>query len=321
MSERPRVTRVYQNHHLDSTRWELFEPRAGDVVVTTSYKSGTTWAQQILLLLLGGRPEQMRELRERSPWIDARFHRSRQELAELLRTLPRRRFVKSHLPLDGLPWHPELRYLVVGRDPRDVFMSLWNHYGSYSELAYAAVNETPDRVGPPLPPCPAEPRELWRAWISRGWFEWESEGYPFWSNLHHTQSYWEHRQLANLLFVHYADLLADLPGEVRRIARFLEIDASDALIERTVEATTFANVKKALAATRSQEEGAPQFFRGGLDSFFYKGSNGRWRDVLDEEDLLLYEQAKARVLSPDCAAWLERGWLGSAALSRPPRRA
>ena len=29
--------------------------------------------------------------------------------------------------------------------------------------------------------------------------------------------------------------------------------------------------------------------------------------VLSDEDLELYEKAKARVLSPDCAAWLENG--------------
>ena len=40
----------------------------------------------------------------------------------------RRRVIKSHLPLDAVPFFPELRYLVVVRDPRDVFMSFWNHY-------------------------------------------------------------------------------------------------------------------------------------------------------------------------------------------------
>jgi len=301
-------TRVYRNHHLDSTRWELFEPRAGDVVVTTSYKSGTTWMQQILLVLLRGSPEAMPQLMQISPWIDARFHSSREQLAGTLCSLPDRRFVKSHLPLDGLPWFPEVQYLIVGRDPRDVFMSFWNHYGSYTDAAYAALNETPERVGAPLPRCPGDPRVLWRDWITRGWFEWESEGYPFWSNLHHTQTYWDQRHLPNFLFVHYADLLADLEGQVRRIARFLEVEASDELIARTVEATTFANVKKGVE--RVPPAAGSEFFRGGLKTFFFKGSNGRWRDLLTEGDLALYEEAKERVLSPDCARWLERGSSG-----------
>lgn len=38
----PERTRIYQNHHLDSTRWERFAPRDDDIVIATSYKSGTT---------------------------------------------------------------------------------------------------------------------------------------------------------------------------------------------------------------------------------------------------------------------------------------
>lgn len=304
----PKPTRVYRNHHLDSTRWELFEPRDGDVVVTTSYKSGTTWMQQILLMLLRGSPEAMPQLMQISPWIDARFHMPKEQLAETLRSLPSRRFVKSHLPFDGLPWFPEVKYLIVGRDPRDVFMSFWNHYGNYTDTAYAALNETAERVEPPLPRCPEDPRALWREWITRGWFEWESEGYPFWSNLHHTQTYWNHRDLPNFPFVHYTDLLVDLEGQVRRIAGFLEVDASDELIARTVEITTFANLKKVIELVPAAD--GSEFFRGGLKTFFFRGSNGRWRDLLTEDDLALYEEAKQRVLSPDCAEWLERGSLG-----------
>ena len=44
----PEISRTYRNHHLDSTLWREYEPRPGDVIVTTSYKSGTTFTQQIL---------------------------------------------------------------------------------------------------------------------------------------------------------------------------------------------------------------------------------------------------------------------------------
>ncbi len=46
--------------------------------------------------------------------------------------------------------------------------------------------------------------------------------------------------------------------------------------------------------------------KGGGDTFINKGTNGRWRGVLDAEDLELYAQAMAK-LPADYAHWLEHG--------------
>ena len=48
MNGRPQRTRTYQNHHLDSTRWDEVELRPGDILISTSYKAGTTWTQTIV---------------------------------------------------------------------------------------------------------------------------------------------------------------------------------------------------------------------------------------------------------------------------------
>lgn len=40
MSKLPVRSRIYQNHHFDSTRWDYFEPRSTDIIVATSYKAG-----------------------------------------------------------------------------------------------------------------------------------------------------------------------------------------------------------------------------------------------------------------------------------------
>jgi aryl sulfotransferase len=173
-------------------------------------------------------------LLEVSPWLDVRAEPLGEVLA-VLAAQQHRRFIKSHLPLDGLPFWPQVKYIVVGRDARDVFMSLWHHHTNCSDALMAAANETPGRVGPPLPGPQRELHAFWRNWITRGWFAWESEGYPYWGNLHHTMTWWPYRTLANIPIVHFNDLLSDLPGEVHRVARFLEIDCSDWWTSRSPE--------------------------------------------------------------------------------------
>lgn len=38
-----------------------------------------------------------------------------------------------------------------------------------------------------------------------------------------------------------------------------------------------------------------------------KGTNGRWRDVLSEEQVAKYDEVVREKLTPECAAWLETG--------------
>src|SRR5438105_1013380 len=265
----PSVSRVYQNHHLDSTRWNYFQPRDDDIVIATSYKSGTTWTQGIVrqLLFLN---QALPLLDDASPWLDRRGRPIDEVIADLERQ-SHRRFIKTHLALDGLPFYPQVKYIVVGRDPRDVFMSLWNHYSSHTDDFLRLVNDLPGRMGDPFPPAPSDIHEFWNGWISRGWFEWEHEGYPYWGNMHHVQTWWDYHDLDNILFVHFADLLSDAALEVRRIADFLDITASDEQITTIVERTTLVAMR-----TRA-EQNAPQMgnlWVDGARSFFYRGTNG-----------------------------------------------
>ena len=299
-------TRVYRNHHLDSTRWDAIEPRDGDVVITTSYKSGTTWTQQIVgQLLLRGVPNPPPTLMA-SPWIDSRVQMPLEALVPMLAAQTHRRFLKSHLAADGLPYRATTRYIVVGRDTRDVFMSLVNHYTAYTDFAMEKFNDDPSL--PPFPRFDGDVHKLWRDWISRGYFEWESDGYPWWGNLHHTASFWPHRDLENVLLVHYNDLKADLAGEVRRIAAFLDVPLTDD--DEVARIVRESHIDRMRERAGEGQDPLASFFDDGARSFFFKGTNGRWRDVLGDDDLALYEEAKQRVLEPACAQWLERGYRG-----------
>lgn len=58
---------------------------------------------------------------------------------------------------------------------------------------------------------------------------------------------------------------------------------------------------------RASEVGTFAHWDGGAETFLFKGTNGRWRGVLNDEELALYDRAVAERLSPAAAAWLERG--------------
>lgn len=303
----PTRIRAYQNHHLDSGRWDAVHFRPGDVVISTPPKTGTTWMQRILSLLVFGAGDLPDLLSRISPWIDCRYMEPRDVMAPRIEAQEHRRFLKSHLPLDALPYDPDVRYVCVGRDTRDAFMSLWNHYRSYSDSMYETL-ASGNLVGDPLPRCPEDPRDLWTAWMTRGSFPWESDGWPFWSHHYHLSSFWAFRHLPNVLLVHYNDLLADRAGEMRRIADFVGIEVARAEWPALVEAAGFAAMKGSATALL----GDMDRFAGGATTFIYKGSNDRWRDVLDADDLALYERVLG-ALDPGLAAWLRHGRLVGAA--------
>ena len=104
--------------------------------------------------------------------------------------------------------------------------------------------------------------------------------------------------------MHYSDLLGNLEGEIRRVARFLEIDVPEEAWPVIAHNCSFAQMK-AKGEWFAPLGGAP--FKGGAQSFFHKGTNGRWKDILSAEELALYDAAAMRELTPECRRWLEVG--------------
>jgi len=303
MSRLPVRSRIYQNHHFDSTRWDYFAARESDIIVAASYKAGTTWTQAIVAHLLFPDGDLPASVGETSPWLDMRTF-PLEVVLKGLEAQQHRRFIKTHLPLDGLPYDARLRYLYVSRDARDVFMSLWNHYTRHVEEAFDIFNRTPGRRGDEFPRPPDDIHDFWRGWMTRGWFDWETDGWPYWSHLYNVQSWWDHRDLPNIQLIHFADMKEDLEREVRRIAAFLDIDVPMRNLSRIVSAVSFDEMKK---RAERYAPGGGAHWEGGARSFLHRGTNGRWRDVLSEQEIALYDAACERTLTPECRHWMENG--------------
>lgn len=290
--------RRYLNQMLDNSRWDDFEVRPDDIVIATAYKAGTTWTQNICLHLVH-QDFEVRQIGSHSPWLDKAFG----DFAESCRILgeqSHRRVIKSHMPFDGLPIWREVKYIHVGRDPRDVFMSLWNFYSHFGEEMFDAFAKT---AAGPLPRPPEDISTLFDLWISRGAIEGETDGYPFWSAMKQTQTWWPERHRENVLLVHFADMKADLRAEIARIAAFLEIAVSDDVLDRITEACQFAAMKR----NAETLEGQDSPLKGGASTFYHKGINGRWQGVLSEAQLERYEEVSSRVMEPAAKRWLENG--------------
>ena len=299
MSLQPQRTRSIHNHHFDSCRWDHFEHRDDDIVIASPYKSGTTWLQAIVAHLVFGKalPAPLADL---SPWLEANYH-DLEAVSGALKQQSHRRFIKSHLPLDALPWDPHRRFLYIARDGRDVAMSLWNHYLNWSDQAHELVNQIPNDRGETFPRPPKDVHTFFEAWLHRGWLDWERDGWPYWSFFHNVQSWWEHHQQPNILLLHYGDLKSNLPGEISRIATFLGMEVDSEQLTTVAVAVDFAAMRQ--HSDRYVPCGG-RLWKGGAASFLYRGTNGRWRGVLSSEQLAAYDRVSREALSPACHNWL-----------------
>jgi len=288
----PHKTRELHNHHFDSTIWNDLAFRDDDIVIATYAKSGTTWMQQIVAQMLhGGDPELA--VAELSPWLDLRVPPKEVKLP-LVEAQTGRRILKTHLPVDALVFSPRAKYLYIGRDGRDVVWSLYNHHANANAAWYGALNDTPGRVGPAIEPPPADIRDYWRDWLAQ-------DGHPFWPFWDNVRSWWAIRELPNVQFVHFNDLKRDLPGEMRRIAAFLEIPLDEARWDAIVEYCSLDWMKK--NAVKSVPLGGA-FWDGGAETFINKGVNGRWTDTMMAGESAEYEARAVAELGADAARWL-----------------
>src|SRR5579864_1619172 len=222
----PPALKRYRSVVSDSERWDGFEFRDDDIVISTPPKCGTTWMQMLCALLVFQTPELPGRLTELSPWVDMQTA-SRDEVFAALEAQQHRRFIKSHTPLDGLPFDERVTYICVGRDPRDVAVSWDNHFNNmnftvFLETRAAAVGleDIAELMGdgPPVPL--ADPRDRFLQWI-------DDDNPPdagpatLKGTLHHLSTFWHVRGEPNITLFHYADLQADLDGEFRRLADVL----------------------------------------------------------------------------------------------------
>ena len=115
----------------------------------------------------------------------------------------------------------------------------------------------------------------------------------------HLSDAWTRRGEHNVLLVHYDDLLADLEGQMRRLAGQLRIAVREEAWPALMQAATFEGMRDN-AARLVPNAG---IFKSNA-AFFRRGTSGARREILSVEEIAAYHERTAQLVPPDMLAWL-----------------
>ncbi len=328
----------YSSEDEDSARWEGFAFRPGDIVISTRSKSGTTWMQMICALLVFQTPELPAPLGTLSPWLDWLIT-PRDQVFARLEAQSHRRFIKTHTPLDGIPLDPRATYIVVGRHPLDLAVSLYHQGDNINRELVRKLTGQPEPEGgrPPRPGL----HDWLVSWVEsqdRPDDQLDSLAGVIW----HLSDAWARRtsprpadhgqpdpgqagpgqgrpadggQRPAVVLVHYDDLCADLDGQMRHLAGLLGIAVPESAWPGLVRAATFDQMRARAKAQVPDPAGVLK----DPAAFFRRGCSGAGHEILTSAESARYYARTARLAPPDLLDWLHRGsqagpgWLESAA--------
>eukprot|EP00904_Undaria_pinnatifida_P003267 jgi/Undpi1/12941/HiC_scaffold_7.g02607.m1 len=253
---RPKLTQEKATNNLIRS----FETRDSDVFVCTFVKSGTTWVQQIINLLLNQGETRDKHLSEVVPWLEALTFagvgtRPQEEnigsayflTLDELKSTPNRRFMKTHANLHDLPAGTAkgLKVIYVARNPKDVCVSLLHHARNSPYNAFEG--EFADMFN-----CFVRGR-----CTNGSWFK-------------HVLEWWKAAKAdpEHVMFLHYEDMLAYPEEHIRKIADFTGIDCTSDIISKTAKESAFSAMKA-----------SPKVNLYPSYNHYRKGRKGGWRDV------------------------------------------
>jgi hypothetical protein len=278
----------------DSGRWAGFPFRDGDIVISTRSRSGTTWTQMICALLIFQRPDLPAPLGLLSPWLD-HLTAPVEQVHALLAAQRHRRFIKTHTPLDGIPFDARATYVVTARHPLDMAVSLYHHS---TNIDRARLWELTGRQGPAEPAARKPLRDWLLAWIGHDADPREIlDSLP--GVMRHLSDAWARRGEPNVVLLRYHELSADLAGQMRGLAGRLGIAVPEPAWPPLVQAASFEQMRA--SASQFVPDGGILKSDAG---FFRRGRPGAAGEILTAQEIARYRARVAQIAPPDLLAWL-----------------
>lgn len=227
---------------------KTFRAREDDIWICAYPKSGTHWSYEIINMLITNKAEMSNHIKD-----DAMLEIQDQDAFE---NMASPRIIDTHIGWDLVPEsvkEKECKILYIIRNPKDIAVSYYHHHKSL--LCY-------DFEG------------TWSSYVDM--FLEGKVDYGNWFDA--VQEYWnESKTNRNILVLFYEDMLEDLIGAVKSIAKFLGYTRSEKMYSDIAEMCTFKSMKNKKAALQSEKTGSE--FRSGKDTMWRKGKAGNWKET------------------------------------------
>tara|TARA_R110000772_G_scaffold123765_2_gene230193 strand:+ start:689 stop:1699 length:1011 start_codon:yes stop_codon:yes gene_type:complete len=212
-----RLTRVFEN----------FSPDEGDVFVSTFAKSGTNWMMQIAHQIAWRGDGEFEHIHDAVSWPDGSGKRNQKTMIALDNEIVKKlsptgmRIIKTHLSAHYVPYNERAKYLIVVRDPKEVFVSSYPFIGGVA--------------GPLMPSI-----ETWLEMFL-------TKDFPInfgntWAE--HTASYWALKDKPNVLILSYTQLKDDPRTGIQQVADTLGVNLTEQELAKVIEKSSFAYMKK-----------------------------------------------------------------------------
>jgi len=230
-----------------------FVVKDGDVFIVTYPRSGTTWTEQMVHLLVNKGEQGEQRLTDAVPWLETLPHRPN-SMIEFLEAMPQRRLFTSHLPYPLMPHidNTSAKIVYVARNPKDVAISTYFH--NQSKGGYEGS---------------------WDEYFQL--FLYSDVGFgPYFD---HVLPWWQASQKdKNILFLMYENIKHDHAGNVAKLASFLDIQTDSQLIETVVRLSSFQSMT---SNETTNFDWIPQ--KADKPKHFRKGDIGDWRNHFSPE--------------------------------------
>nr|QVK45628.1 sulfotransferase [Brachionus paranguensis] len=231
---------------------KCFKLRDDDILISSFPKSGTTWTNELVWLIIHNLDYEssQKNVDKKFIWLDPGIP------TKIIDDANSPRLFKNHLPLQFLPndiKSEKIKKIYVLRNPKDMLVSTFHFYKKLVKDEF--TGEFKDLV---------DLFEEGKTWYG-----------PWWS---HVDSFVD---LPNTFLVIYEDLIKKPNETIKSLGEFLGKNLSDAEIEFLIESTSFKKMKDSENTLKNDAKHS-SIFRSDL-VFFRKGEIGDWKNYFDEE--------------------------------------